>query len=215
MHANAHANAHLKATTNSPALSLSTALVLAVGSLLDIVESTNTLKNLHSLRGLLGTLSISGKNQRALRDLVNVVSTSHDKGRDSTGSQTGGDGIPLLAGVDLPVPLAPGLGGGKHAATAAHVSKGSLSRALGSSSIDTGNTGDGTASSPTCSRGLVSSLHLDTVSLAAVLGHVRVHKLDNVRAQRSSHDRREGNLSSLGAIGIPNGDKGASSRHFM
>lgn len=49
----------------------------------------------------------------------------------------------LLAQVDLLVPLSPDLCRGEHATRAAHVTKGSLSSTVSSSSRDTRDTGDG------------------------------------------------------------------------
>ncbi len=54
----------------------------------------------------------------------------------------GGAVFSLLAKVDLLVPLSPDLRGCEHATRSAHVTEGSLSSSVSSSSRDTGNTGD-------------------------------------------------------------------------
>jgi hypothetical protein len=48
----------------------------------------------------------------------------------------------LLPKVDLLVPLSPDLGGCEHTTRSAHVAESSLSSTVGSSSRDTGNTGN-------------------------------------------------------------------------
>ena len=54
------------------------------------------------------------------------------------------DGDSLLAKVDLLVPLSPNLGRSEHATRSAHVTESGLSSTVGSSSRDTGNTGNST-----------------------------------------------------------------------
>jgi hypothetical protein len=54
----------------------------------------------------------------------------------------------LLALVDLDVPLSPDLGRGKHATGTAHVTEGSLTGTVSTTTRDTGNTGNST----TCSH---------------------------------------------------------------
>lgn len=49
----------------------------------------------------------------------------------------------LLALVNLDVPLPPDLGGGEHATGTAHVTEGSLTGTVSTTTGDTGNTGDG------------------------------------------------------------------------
>jgi hypothetical protein len=48
----------------------------------------------------------------------------------------------LLALVDLDVPLAPDLGRGEHATGSAHVTEGSLTGTVSTTTGDTGDTGD-------------------------------------------------------------------------
>jgi hypothetical protein len=56
------------------------------------------------------------------------------------------------------VPLAPDLGGSEHTTGAAHVTERSLTGTVCTSTRDTGNTGNGTSSTPGLSRCLVTSL---------------------------------------------------------
>jgi hypothetical protein len=50
----------------------------------------------------------------------------------------------LLTLVDLDVPLSPDLGRGEHATGTAHVTEGSLTSTVGTTTRDTGNTRDST-----------------------------------------------------------------------
>jgi len=80
----------------------------------------------------------------------------HDQSRHTSGSDGGANGIAALVHVDLAVPAAPGLCGGKHAATTAHVAESSLAGAMGTSTTDTRDTCNSTPSAPGLSRGLVT-----------------------------------------------------------
>ena len=112
--------------------------------------------------------------------LIDLVAAGHDQRGQGRGGQGGSDRVALLGDVDLAVPLAPDLGRGEHASSTAHVSEGSLSSAVGSSSGHTGNTRDGASSTPGLGGGLVTGLHEHTVSLALILVHVRVDDADHV-----------------------------------
>ena len=58
-------------------------------------------------------------------------------------------------------------------ATTGHVTKGSLTRAVRTTTANTGNTGEGTTRTPGLSRGLVTSVRSDGVRLTLVLRQVR------------------------------------------
>jgi hypothetical protein len=99
------------------------------------------------------------------------------------------------------VPLAPDLGRGEHATGTAHVTEGSLTGTVGSSTRDTGNTGNGTTSSPGLGGSLMTSLlgaaavrtgildmiwlGLHSIGLTLVLVHASVDGMDNVRPNGS------------------------------
>ena len=80
----------------------------------------------------------------------------HDQGRHAGGGDGRADGVAALVHIDLAMPAAPGLGGGEHAATAAHVAEGSLAGAVGSTTTNTGDTRNGTSGAPRLSGGLVT-----------------------------------------------------------
>ena len=107
-------------------------------------------------------------------------------------------GYLLVALVDLDVPPTPDLGRGEHATGAAHVTEGSLTGTVGTTTRDTGNTGNSTTSSPRLSRGLVTSLLADGVWLALVLGHTSVHLLDDIRSDGAQENRGDGGGGTTG-----------------
>jgi len=75
----------------------------------------------------LGGVNVEGvQNEWELWNLVDVVTSGKDKWSDSGSSQSGGNSVSLLVGVDLSVPLSPDLKWGKHATLTAHVTEGSL-----------------------------------------------------------------------------------------
>ncbi len=83
-----------------------------------------------------------------MEDLGNTgdaVAAGHDERGQGRRGQGRNDGVTALVHVDLTVPLAPDLGGRKHAALAAHVAKGGLPRAVGTATRHTGDTGHGAA----------------------------------------------------------------------
>merc|ERR1719186_1729918 len=85
----------------------------------------------HGLLGLGKGLYLVSHDKWNFRNALDLVTLGHDKSRNSGGRDGRADGVPLLGGVDLPVPPPPGLGGGEHAASTAHVSVSSLARSLG------------------------------------------------------------------------------------
>lgn len=80
---------------------------------------------------LLQVLCISSCTLELCTHLLDPVAAGQHQGGQGRGSQGRGDGVALLVQVDLAVPLAPHLGGGKHATTAALVAEGTLTGAVG------------------------------------------------------------------------------------
>ena len=171
--------------------------LLGVTGLLDIVEGTNGGENILGSRGLLGGFDGGVQDKRNLRDFVDDVSTSHDKGGDGRSGEGRGNGVSLLSDVDLLVPLTPGLGGCEHASSTTHVSEGSLPGSGSTSSSDTWDTGNGTSGTPRRGRNLLTGSDGDGVGLTLVLVDVGVNKLNNVGTERGRHDSGESSLSGL------------------
>lgn len=130
-------------------------------------EGSSGLGNGSSLKG--GRVDDQGN----LGDVVDLVATGEEQGNGSGGSQSGADSVSprwdrlewkgfsqdmgrffflpresggnsLLALVDLDVPLAPDLGRGEHATGTAHVTEGSLTGTVSTTTGDTGDTGNST-----------------------------------------------------------------------
>ena len=188
--------------------------LLGVGGLLDVGEGTDRGEDVLGGRGLLGGLNGVVEDEGDLGDLVDAVSTGHDEGGDSGGGEGRGDGVTLLGGVDLLMPLAPGLGGVEHTSTTAHVAEGTLSGAGGTAAADTGDTGNGTAGTPGGGRDLLAGTDGDGVGLTVVLVHVGVDELNNVGTEGSRHDGGEGGLTGLVTGGAENRNEGSGSHNF-
>lgn len=178
-------------------LTLSGADLLRLVGLLHVVEGADRGQDVLGRRGLLGGFHGCLQDQGDLGDLVDGVAAGHDEGGDCGGGEGRGDRVALLVDVDLLVPLAPGLGGGEHAPSAAHVSEGTLPRAGGPPSPHAGDTGHGTSGTPRGGGDLLPRADGDGVRLALVLVHVGVDELDDVRAEGGRHDGGEGGLSGL------------------
>jgi hypothetical protein len=103
------------------------------------------------------------------------------------------------------------LSGSEHSSGTAHVTESSLTSTVSTGTVDTRNTGNSTTSTPRLSRGLVTSLLGDGISLTLVLGHVGVNKVDNIGTDRSlEHSRKS--QSGTGAIVGVDVDNRSSSR---
>lgn len=148
--------AHLTLTTTELAGGL---------DLLDVIIGTDGLEGSDGLLGALDGLGGVVNNAGDLSDLRDAVTTSKDQRGKSRSSQSRGNGVALLVGVDLAVPLAPSAGGVEHATFAAHVTESSLARARGTTTGDAGDTGNGTAGTPGLGGVLVASGIADGVRL--------------------------------------------------
>merc|ERR1712217_447318 len=76
----------------------------------------------HGLLSLGKGLYLVSHDKWNFRNTLDLVTLGHDESWNSSGSDGRADGVPLLGDVHLPVPPPPGLGGGEHAASTAHVS---------------------------------------------------------------------------------------------
>jgi len=200
--------------TTSTHLTLTGTDLLGITGLLNILKSTNGSKDILGSGSLLGRLNGIVKHERNLRNLIDTVTTSHNKGRNSSGSQGGRNSIPLLGYIDLTVPLPPSLGRSKHTSTTTHVTEGTLSRTGGTTTADTGNTSYGTSGTPGRGGDLLSGADGDGVGLTAVFGHVGVYELDNVGTDGSGHDIGEGGFTGFLSGEGEDGYKGTGC-HFV
>lgn len=95
--------------------------------------------------------------------------------------------------------------------TSAHVSKSSLSGSVGTTSADTGNTSDGSSSSPGFGGSLVTSLARDGVGLTSVLVQVLEHILNQIGSDRGSEDGGELDGAGILVGAVVYGNYGTSS----
>lgn len=118
----------------------------------------------------------------------------------------------LLLKVDLSVPSSPGLKGSEHSSLSTHVTEGTLTRSVGTASTNSGNSSNGTTSTPGFSRVLHTGILLDSVSLTNVLGDLIVNELNDIKSDGSSADFRKSNLSGdfLRVREVENADGGSS-----
>merc|ERR1712021_211283 len=176
-------------------LTLSGADGVGVLGLDDVIVCAELLKDLLGLEGLVAVEGVD--NEWDLRDLFDLVAAGHDEGREGGSSECGADGVAALVHADLAVPLPPGLGRVEHATSTTHVTESSLSCAVGTTTLDTRDTGHGAASSPRLGGLLVASPLGDGVCLAGVLGHVGVHEVHNIRTDWCKEHRRHCHLGWL------------------
>ena len=95
-----------------------------------------------------------GNDEGDFKDFFDAVTTCEDERGNSGGSNGRGDSVSFLIEIDLDMPFSPCLGGSETTSTTAHVTKGSLARAVSSSTTDTRNTSDSSSSTPRFGRSL-------------------------------------------------------------
>uniref|UniRef100_A0A2N9F0A5 Uncharacterized protein n=1 Tax=Fagus sylvatica TaxID=28930 RepID=A0A2N9F0A5_FAGSY len=149
---------------------------------------------LESRGGLLDALGGVTDHERELEYRLDTMTARKHKGRNSRG-----DGVPLEVHVNLTVPAVPDLGRSEHASTTAHVSKGSLTNTMSTTSGNTGDMRHGTSSTLGLSGALVSSFLGHGVGLALVVGDLVVDEVDDVGSDGGLHDIGDG--KGLGGIG--------------
>lgn len=183
-----------------------------LGSTDSLEISTSSDGDERSEHGTGGLGGVDVGNEGELGDGVDSVSSGEDEGSTSGGSEASSDGVSLLVGVNLSVPLSPGSEGSEHATLSAHVTESGLSSSGGTGSRNSGNTGNGTTGTPRLSGVLVTLLVEDSMSLSSVLGHVGVAERDDIVTDGGGHDGGHGSGSGNGSngvlvgVGVPDGD---------
>jgi len=153
---------------------------LAFNDSLDIFPSTDSLEESDGILGLFDGFELVFNDAGDVGDGGESVSSGHNEGDVSGGSQSRGNSVSLLLEVDLSVPSSPGLEGSEHSSLSAHVTEGTLSGSVGTGASDSGNTSNGSTSSPGFGRMLHAGLGGDSVSLSDVLGDLIVNELDDI-----------------------------------
>jgi hypothetical protein len=190
----------------------STATVMLQGGFSEGSGGTNSFERLKESLGSVNVEAVNNKGQ--FGDGVNVVSTGKHEGSASRGSQSGGNGVTLLVGVHLAVPLAPCAEGSEHATLTALITESSLSGTVSTGTTNTGNTGNSATSTPGFSGVLMTLGHNDTMGLTLVLGHVHVAELNDIVTDGSGEDIGHLNLSGDSAVFGVDGHERAGG-HFV
>jgi hypothetical protein len=161
-------------------LTLRGADVAAGINLLDISEGLDGREELDGLGGLVESGDGIINDERDLRDGVDAVAAGRHQGGHSGGGEGRGNGKTALVLVDVAVPAAERLRGGVHVSSTAHVTVGTLARAVRTATGHAGNTGNSAAGTPRLGGGAVALTASDTVGLASVLRDVGMHEADEV-----------------------------------
>jgi len=136
------------AVTASTQLTLTGTGLAGLRHLDDIGVGTDGLEEGNSGAGLGEVVEGGGGDDKGkLGDFGDAVTTGLNQGNGSGGSKGRGSSETSLSLGDLHMPLAPGLGGREHTTGTTLVTEGSLTGTVGSSTRDTGDTGNST----TCS----------------------------------------------------------------
>ena len=130
--------------------------VLGVVDLLDVIPDSDGLEEGNGFLGLLESFDLVADDEWDLVQLVDNVSTGLDESGNGRSGDGGSSSVAALSNIDATVPAAPDLQGSEHVATTAHVTEGTLAGAVGSTTTDAGNTGNGTSSTPRFGRSLVT-----------------------------------------------------------
>jgi hypothetical protein len=178
----------------------------------NIFESTESLQEGNDVSGLFNTFDLVINDQRKVGDVVNSVTSGEDKGSDSGGSQSGGNGVSLLLDVDLSVPSSPGLQGSEHSTLSTRVGESTLSSSGSTRTTDSGNSGNGSTGTPRDSGVLHTGGGGNSMSLSGVLGDLVMNELDDIKSDGGSADSGKGDLSGdfLGIGRVENADGGSS-----
>jgi len=172
-------------------LALTSTQLPGVGNLEDISVGVQGLEEGHGLFGLFEGLGGGCDYKGNFFEFFDAMATCENERGEGRGGEGRDNGKPALVLVYLDVPFAPGLGRGKHAASTTHVSECSLSRTVGSSTTNTGDTCDGTTGTPRLCTSLVSGLFTYGISLSLVLCDALVDLLDDIEPDGCGQNGRE------------------------
>jgi len=183
-------------------LALASASVLGGSDTGEVASAAEVVEALKKSGSLLLVKAVN--NERKLGHIVDLVTTGHHEGTASGGSESRGNSVSLLVGVDLSLPLSPDLERSEHATLTAHVTEGTLTGSVSTRARDSWDSSDGTTGTPGFGGVLVTSHPVDGVSLSSVLVHVGVAELNDIISDRGGENGGHGALSSdrLGVGGI-------------
>jgi len=183
---------------------------LRLVDLVNIVVSSGPLQEDLGLLGLGERLDLVGHDEGAFWGSLNAMTFSHDESWDTSGSDGRDHGVSLLGDGDLAVPPPVDLGGSEHVTSTAHVTKSTLTGAVSTTSSDTGDTSNGTSSTPGLGASLVTGITVNAVGLSVVLGNLVVDEGHNVGPDGSLEDGwKADRVASHFLLLVIDGDQGA------
>lgn len=120
-----------------------------LGGLGNIVIGVDGLQQGEGILGLYDVLeSLAVDDEGNLSDVGDAVTSGKDESWDGRSGDGGCQSVTSLVKRGASVPSSPDLCGGEHSSTSAHVSESSLTGSVGTSTANTGDTSDGSSSSP-------------------------------------------------------------------
>jgi hypothetical protein len=131
-----------------------------------------------------------------LWDLVDVMTSGHNKWSASSGGESGGNGMSSLGDVNLCVPFSPDLKWSEHSSFSAHVTESSLTSSGGTGTRDSWDSCYGSTCSPGFGGVLSTSFVENGVTLSSVLGKLRVDEMHKIVSDWDSEDTGHGDAIS-------------------
>jgi len=172
-----------------PHLTTTSSDFLRVDNSLNIGIGVEGLQDSDGSLGLLNRVDgVVGDDEGNFGDLIYPVTASEDQRRGGSGGECRDEGITPLVLVDSSVPSSVGLGGAEHASSSTHVSESSLTSSMGTTSRNSGNTGDGSTSTPRLGGGLSASPWSDGIWLTLILGKIAVNVSHDVQTNWGLED---------------------------
>lgn len=200
--------------TSVSGLTLTSADGVGVSNTFQVSTSSEGLEEGNSFLGLGDRVNVNISDyQRNFSNLLNAVTTGQNKRGKRGGREGRASGITTLSLADLDVPSSPYLSSTKHTTTTAHVTEGTLTRSVCTSTSNTRDTRHSSTSSPTLSRGLLTSKSGYSVWLTMILVHASVDADNKISTDGGSEDGREGGGALLFSLKRLDGNKGSRRLH--
>lgn len=169
-------------------LTLTCSHLLGLDDLDDVLVGVQSLQSSNGVLGLFDRLQVVGDNQWDFSNLFDSVTSSQNKGGDGGSSNGRSSGVLLFVVVHLDVPSSPDLGWSEHSTTSTHVTEGSLTGSVGTTTSNSWNSGDSSTGTPGFSRVLHTCVGCNSVSLSLVLVHLGEDRVDNIWSDWSLED---------------------------
>jgi len=138
--------------------------------------------------GFSGTISEVVDDEWELWDVLNEMTSSHNKRGNGGSCEGSGNSMSSLGDINLSVPSSPDFKWGEHSSFSAHVTEGSLTGSGGTRSRDSWDSCYSSTSSPGFGGVLGTSLVENGVTLSSVVGKVGVDEMDKIVSDWSRKD---------------------------